>query len=712
MRCSGPGELTLHVAATVVVDANKETFRRLSASWSASPTVLFLTATCTPLTILPNDTSSLQIITHWMEHTPNVSSEALINSIRRTWQSIRAPESKEHARQVLFCRLSALNQLVQEVSDEINAVSSTADLPNEVLAKIFMEVRIDSLKHSDFWNRKIINGRYNERWQESFHLADLRWIHLTHVCRNWRRIALGMPELWSDIEIASKRHVPFVERQLELCHGVPISIRAYVNQSTQATISAILSSPVVLQHLQELELTCEFFGYAVVDRLVQSLQRPAPSLQRLCINGHKHDPNWIIQKQFFGGVAPRLRELSLCDCRVIPWNWPPLLQEGLVHLRLRSRFEPATLPTMLQLHSFLTKLPSSLRTLELPNVADLRQPDLPPVSLNALEHLSMVAAGERAPAILRIIRVPPSTQLEITINLNPRLDSSEQFTETVSSIPVVRSSDLNPQQLLIIANPPYSEDLYKIVREAAEHHDFHVCAFDSPQPLSIPWNHVQADSYSIPSPPKLFELNITNARPVPITSRPNDFALFTTNQLLQDGFSLSHLTELYIRSSDPSLVDHYEDGGAVLPEASWAMAARLPCLKLLDLACVDLSILAIYLCQDNASIESILHHSPANNSSSPNISIQPSEVSAPHRLFPKLTMLILNRIHGLSRKVDPGSDQQSLTYLEVILRNVELRKELGVNGEHLCVEFVRCYLEDEQRDRIASCGLEGVILVE
>ena len=516
-----------------------------------------------------------------------------------------------------------------------------------------------------------------------------------------------MPELWTDIEIASKKEIPFVKHQLELSLGAPLTIQAHVNQSTFVSITAVLSSPALLRHVRDLEMSCGLYNSIWADQVTLAVQAPAPNLERLCITGVDLHPSWTFPKHLFGGVAPRLRELTLCDVHTIPWDWPPLLQDGLVHLRLRQR-EPANLPSILQLHSFLTKPPSSLRTLELPSIYRTSQHHhLTPINLHHLELLSLAGAGERVPMILQFLRIAPSTHVEATIHLAASLNVDRQFVDTLNSLSVLRSSTLQPRQLLIIVTPPYPEDTYKDICTDAEFHDYHICAFDSPQPLSLSWDHLQSDSYSIPSPPKLYELNINNAR-MPRASGFQDFTPFMTPHFFLSGYYLSNLTELYIRSNDRTYgIELDGERGAILPPSWWTVVAGLPSLELLDLAFVDISILVICLLQDNGSIESILQHPPPTNNSPASPNHPPNPITPP-RFFPKLKTLILTSVDGFS--LTPQSIPHNSTYLDIILRNVELRKRLGAAEAYSRVEFASCYLEDEEWNQISESGLEAVVL--
>ena len=316
---------------------------------------------------------------------------------------------------MLACRRDLL-ELARQIGSQFNALSPTAKLPDEILSRVFMEV------HAFPQNRPQKSRGYSE--SDDPPQLDPHWLHLAQVCRRWRAIALQLSELWSDIQIISEEHIPFVKLQLERSGVRPLAIHAHVHSACWEQIIETLIANAVLQRLATLQLTfrpsCGFEGHLVLGALVVT----APSLRRLSIINGRLEPEVGIKKQLFSGALPRLQDLTLYHLNNIDWDWPPLTQQSLLHLRLRQTQPVQNLPTLSQLYEMLSKLPSTLITLELPDVKPSSTPlNLThPIAFNHLQRLLTSGSASTAPDILRLIRVAPSTRLNVVCSLADDFD--------------------------------------------------------------------------------------------------------------------------------------------------------------------------------------------------------------------------------------------------------------------------------------------------
>ena len=118
------------------------------------------------------------------------------------------------------------------MASEINTLSCTAELPNEVLSRIFFH-RL----HFPEWNDRVIDGYINERWHRSPAPASRRWVRVAHVCQRWRSVAFSLPELWTNIQMLlhqlnrknGRVFNPFVHMQSHYSRNRPISLQAFVS---------------------------------------------------------------------------------------------------------------------------------------------------------------------------------------------------------------------------------------------------------------------------------------------------------------------------------------------------------------------------------------------------------------------------------------------------------------------------------------------------
>ena len=85
-------------------------------------------------------------------------------------------ESHVHLRQVIDDEINSLEQSIQVLKARRNALAPMSCLPPETLAAIF-----SFLPPS---------------------MDNLQWIHVSHVCRQWREAALNHPRLWSHIKLS------------------------------------------------------------------------------------------------------------------------------------------------------------------------------------------------------------------------------------------------------------------------------------------------------------------------------------------------------------------------------------------------------------------------------------------------------------------------------------------------------------------------------
>jgi hypothetical protein len=115
--------------------------------------------------------------------------------------------NREHLRSLLWQR---------------NAVVAVNHLPVELLSLIFSMVQ--------------------ERWRK----PDPLRLAITHVCKQWRFVALSCPALWNYVEIGSSWGPPFVNEMIQRAKGLPLLINIET-QSNLAFGEALKLAPLARQ---------------------------------------------------------------------------------------------------------------------------------------------------------------------------------------------------------------------------------------------------------------------------------------------------------------------------------------------------------------------------------------------------------------------------------------------------------------------------------
>src|ERR1700761_411983 len=91
--------------------------------------------------------------------------------------------SRERLQQTIDAEIKSLEESVQALKLRRNALSPISSLPSDVFATIFTLL--------------CIPGTLSQDGKPVYHLARIR---VSHVCHQWREIALNQPLLWSHVD--------------------------------------------------------------------------------------------------------------------------------------------------------------------------------------------------------------------------------------------------------------------------------------------------------------------------------------------------------------------------------------------------------------------------------------------------------------------------------------------------------------------------------
>ncbi|KAI0058025.1 hypothetical protein BV25DRAFT_1830587 [Artomyces pyxidatus] len=279
-----------------------------------------------------------------------------------------------------------------------NALTPVCRLPPELLARIFKF-------HAD-----------DERagWSRGMNSSEiLGWIRVTHVCWRWRHVAIEHSNLWQDIAIPLGDD--WVEEMLARAREAPISVLTFAGD----LLSPLNARHVELigAHLFHLQRLGLHGSDLAAHDLVQALVQPAPMLEQLGVQGNRRSPLVALPANFLGGVAPRLRHVSLENTIHIPWATGVLNGLTSLTIDLSGKKDPHPPP----LDSVVSGL-GAMRNLQhltlrycLPR--NTRLPSLPfPHSTAALPHLATLAlSGRRLDCAVMLLHLETPSTVKTTV---------------------------------------------------------------------------------------------------------------------------------------------------------------------------------------------------------------------------------------------------------------------------------------------------------
>ena len=319
---------------------------------------------------------------------------------------------RESLQQTIDAEIKSLEESIRKLKLRRNALQPISALPPEIFAAIFSYLCLPGIPS--------LGGKPSQS------RARLR---ISHVCRQWRAIALNQPQLWSHINfdavslagateiLARAKSVPLYlekkvsgqdnrrhefglflkEVQARLSHTRHLSIRTEVAELDGTICQELLSL--------ESAPTLEYLSLSL--REDENRIQEGIALRRIFI------PDIQVINTLFGGSTPRLSCLKLCNC-AIRWNSP--LLKGLKHLEIVAH-RPMERPTLANWLDALDEIPQ-LKTLTL-HWASPVAPCFPfdvgrTVTLPSLTHLDISASLQDSAFAAAHLELPALTSLSLT----------------------------------------------------------------------------------------------------------------------------------------------------------------------------------------------------------------------------------------------------------------------------------------------------------
>ncbi|KAN0138246.1 hypothetical protein V8E53_004135 [Lactarius tabidus] len=290
--------------------------------------------------------------------------------------------SRECQRQAIDAELKSLEESIQKSFRALrrcrNALAPISSLPTEVIAAIFSIFRS--------FDAPLAGGKRD-------HLA---WLRVTHVCHQWREIALNNPIFWSHIDFTNIT-LAGVAEMLSRAKKAPLRLEARVTGHRREGARFSAFKKELQSHVSDICYLTIKADSVLLCRTLKRLASPAPTLERLSLfmdaNYQLRTPSQApIPDTLFGGTTPRLSCLELRKCNI---NWKSPLLKGLRHLEIRSPSERAR-PSLTDWLDALDEMPQ-LREL----ILDSASPIVPPSPFD----------------IKRTITLPFLTQLDISASV-------------------------------------------------------------------------------------------------------------------------------------------------------------------------------------------------------------------------------------------------------------------------------------------------------
>ena len=320
--------------------------------------------------------------------------------------------SWEQSQQAIDVEIKSLEESIRALKHRRNALSPVSSLPPELFAAIFSFLCLPGTSSLD------ASGK------PEHHLARLC---VSHVCHQWRKIALNQPLLWSHVDFNALSLAGAVET-LVRAKSAPLYLEAsvsghYWDDVRSSTFRKELQACV--PHIRHLRTSAKPVH---LHRTLKGLVSPAPTLEYLSLSSRGGYRNRRIRKRLFipdalfDGSTPRLSCLELSN-----WNisWKSPLLKRLKYLEILTPSANAR-PKLAVWLDALDEMPQ-LMTLTLHSASPIAPPfpfDVErTVTLPSLTRLDILASPGDCALALAHLDLPALTWLCITA-ISPRLPNS------------------------------------------------------------------------------------------------------------------------------------------------------------------------------------------------------------------------------------------------------------------------------------------------
>ena len=249
-------------------------------------------------------------------------------------------------RDALEQEITLLSVRMIELKTELNSRSPCAALPPEIFSEIFMQAA----------------GIHSEDYAVDQTLPAIRdLVRASHVCKQWRAIALGCPALWACIDL--NRPSEWVAELLARSKGAPLYVSMNCRKRSACTSptrkrwmkDSLGMALACLGRIRELKLIVTP-KFSEAQEVLKLLDGPAPLLESLTIDDmfsrsrvEEHTSGLLNRAESRG-----LRRLHLRHCDTVSWEGIAL--GNLTHLNVENHTRYMGLPDFLGALSRMPRL--------------------------------------------------------------------------------------------------------------------------------------------------------------------------------------------------------------------------------------------------------------------------------------------------------------------------------------------------------------------
>ena len=332
------------------------------------------------------------------------------------------PNSRKHLQQAIDDEIKSLEESIRALKSRRNTHSPVSSLPPEVFAAIFTFVCLPGVPSS--------GGNPGQ---------NLTRLHISHVCQQWRGIALDQPLLWSHINFNTLSSAGASEILIR-AKSVPLYLEARVSHPYWRKVEI----GIFQKELQSLvpricHLSIRADRPQLLHSTLKGLVSPAPTLEYLSVSVDAEKIS--IPDNLFNGCTPRLFCLELCDCNI---NWKSPLLKGLKYLDIRRLSEDAR-PELAVWLDALCELPQ-LQALTLHSASPIAPPSPFDVertlTLSALTLLDIAASAWDCALALAHLDLPALTCLRLNVVSFSRFPN---YSDVQNLVPYVTRHAHGPQ---------------------------------------------------------------------------------------------------------------------------------------------------------------------------------------------------------------------------------------------------------------------------
>ncbi|KDQ55683.1 hypothetical protein JAAARDRAFT_208478 [Jaapia argillacea MUCL 33604] len=289
---------------------------------------------------------------------------------------------------------------LQQLAFRRNELSPASRLPPEILTRIFTLLASRPPSSQALSKPK----RY-------------LWVRVVHVCRRWRRVAVGCPALWTRIVFSYPK---WARAMLTLSKAMPLVVSHRATRTSRQYPRSVKMVESALQHIQRIKQITLELPSSWLQLIFNTLpgDASAPLLENISVSTSECHTIAPISRMFTLDT-PILRTLQLSNCTV-HWDSRILHHGRLVSLRISFSVLPRSTAALPQILPVLAHNPN-LQTLALRNVLPKSSPhpdtplDHPPVILPQLSSFELTCEDSFTFVDLaRYLSVPRSSSLGLT----------------------------------------------------------------------------------------------------------------------------------------------------------------------------------------------------------------------------------------------------------------------------------------------------------